>query len=140
MMYLDTHVVAWLYDGRVDLLSAEARRRLDSEDLRVSPMAALELEYLHEIGRTAEAAAPVLAELGRKLGLVVCDLPFAEVAAVAYRLKWTRDPFDRLIAGQALAGRAPLLTRDQAMLEHVPGAFWSEAPVLPLAAERFRRL
>lgn len=138
MIYLDTHVAAWLYDGRVELLSEQARQSLESEQLRVSPMVALELEYLFEIGRTAEPAAPVLAELGRKLGLVVCDLPWVEVVATAHLLKWTRDPFDRLIAAHALAAGGGLLTRDQTMLEHAPGAFWSQPAVLPAARMRSR--
>lgn len=136
MIYLDTHVMAWLYDGRVDLFSGEGRIRLETETLKASPMAVLELEYLFEIGRTAEPAPPVLAELGRKLGLVVCDLPWAEVVATAQGLKWTRDPFDRLIAAHALAGRAPLLTRDRALLEHAPGAFWDQPPTAPHVSRR----
>jgi PIN domain nuclease of toxin-antitoxin system len=124
MTYLDTHVVAWLYAGRLDLLSERARRSLENDDLLVSPMAVLELQYLFEIRRTAEPAAAVLAELGRKLGLAVCELPFPEVAAQAARSSWTRDPFDRLIGAHAQLAKGGLLTKDQAMLEHVPGAFW----------------
>ncbi len=36
-IYLDTHVVAWLYAGRVDLLSTRARTLIDAEELRISP-------------------------------------------------------------------------------------------------------
>ncbi|HLK10954.1 MAG TPA: hypothetical protein VKW76_06200 [Candidatus Binatia bacterium] len=42
LIYLDTHVVAWLYAGRVDLLSARAIQLVNDEDLRISPAVVLE--------------------------------------------------------------------------------------------------
>ncbi len=41
--YLDTHVVAWLLAGFVDLLSEEARKTIEQHDVLVSPMVVLEL-------------------------------------------------------------------------------------------------
>ena len=38
MMYLDTHVVAWLYANRVDLLSECVRKRVEDQEVLVSPM------------------------------------------------------------------------------------------------------
>lgn len=58
MIYLDTHVLVWLYAGRPDLLPAGARALIDANALLVSPIVALELQYLHETGRTNEPAAP----------------------------------------------------------------------------------
>jgi len=50
--YLDTHAVAALYRGDLSPFSAVALRVIDEEeDLRISPMVLLELEYLHEIKR-----------------------------------------------------------------------------------------
>ena len=37
---------------------------------------------------------------------------------------WTRDPFDRLIAAQAIVADAPLVTADRTILEHLPLATW----------------
>lgn len=45
LIYLDTHVAAWLYAGRVDLFTARGTRLVDEEELRVSPAVVLELEY-----------------------------------------------------------------------------------------------
>ena len=56
MIYADTHVVAWLYAGRPDLIPPRARRLIEDNPLLVSPMVALELEYLFETGRTSEPA------------------------------------------------------------------------------------
>ena len=44
-VYLDTHVVTWLYAGRVDLLSEPASRLINEATVVVSPMVALELAY-----------------------------------------------------------------------------------------------
>ena len=49
---------------------------------------------------------------------------FARVAAVAARLSWTRDPFDRLIAAHALADDLLLITRDRNRLENCLVARW----------------
>lgn len=102
LIYLDTHVAAWLFAGRTDLLPQTVWTLLDEHDLLVSPAVKLELQYLYEIGRTAEPARVVIEALGRDLGLKVCDLPFPDVAEIAVDQAWTRDPFDRLIVSQAM--------------------------------------
>jgi PIN domain nuclease of toxin-antitoxin system len=37
-------------------------------------------------------------------------------------MKWTRDPFDRIIAAQAAVDATPLLTRDRIILSNYPHA------------------
>ena len=125
LTYLDTHVAAWLYAGRPDLLPDEARRRIDDSDLLISPMVCLELQYLLEIGRIAEPASRVLEALSAEIGLKVCDLPFARVVTEALTDDWTRDPFDRIIVAQARAREAPLMTADEDMLGNYQRAVWS---------------
>ncbi len=125
VIYLDTHVVAWLFAGRLDLFPEGARRRLEQNDLLVSPMVALELEYLFEIQRTIEPAPVVIEELQRKIGLKICDLPFPAVISEAQRQGWTRDPFDRVITGQAALRKAALLTKDELIREHYSQAVWA---------------
>jgi PIN domain nuclease of toxin-antitoxin system len=59
VIYLDTHVVAWLHAPGDQPLSAEAIRRIEgAEEIRTSPMVRLELPYLFEIGRVAQPSAP----------------------------------------------------------------------------------
>ena len=125
MIYLDTHVVVWLYAGRADLLPPAARALVDANDLLFSPIVALELQYLHETGRTTEAASPVLQALAREIGLHSCDLPFADVADAALREAWTRDPFDRIVVAQSRLRNSPLLTRDRDIHTHFDGAVWA---------------
>lgn len=124
LIYLDTHVAAWLYAGRSDLLPGAVIEAIEREVLLVSPMVVLELAYLHETGRVRESAAPVIAALHREIGLAVCDLPFGDVVANALDAAWTRDPFDRLIVSQAALRRARLVTRDRSIHDAFPGALW----------------
>lgn len=127
MMHLDTHVVVWLYEGELDLFPAAARRLLDAEPLAVSPMVALELTLLHEIGRTGGPAAVVLAELGRSIGLTISQTPFPSVVDAASALDWTRDPFDRLICAHAVVDGAVLLTKDRRIRGRLDRARWDAA-------------
>jgi PIN domain nuclease of toxin-antitoxin system len=125
--HLDTHVVVWLYAGEVERIPAEVRARIESSDLVISPAVVLELQYLFEIHRITELAAKVVADLQDRIGLVVSDLSFEKVAAVATSLSWTRDPFDRLIVAQAQAHGVALITADKAIRKHYATAMWGRS-------------
>ena len=92
------------------------------DDIRISPMVLLELEFLHEIKRIHPSAAQVVEALEKDIGLKICDVPFAAVAKKAVAERWTRDPFDRLIVAQARLSAAHLITRDRAMRAHYSAA------------------
>ncbi len=124
MTYLDTHVVIRLYEGRDAELPETTRERIDSDELRISPMVGLELSYLHEIGRISTEAGSIIDDLSGRIGLTVCDWPFRVVAAMARLQTWTRDPFDRVITGQAAANGSTLITKDQLIRANYPGALW----------------
>lgn len=125
MIYLDTHVAAWLYAGGDERMSPAARASLhDSDDIRISPMVRLELQYLFEIGRVTAPAAMVMDELRTALGLTVCDASFVSVAHAAEDLTWTRDPFDRLIVAHAALHGAPLVTKDGTLHQQYPHCVW----------------
>lgn len=126
MTYLDTHVVAWLYAHGASAVPEEVALRLErATELRISPMVRLELEYLYEIDRVASPPWPVLDALGAALDLRVCNAPFLAVIRGAEGLRWTRDPFDRLIVAQAALFDAPLVTRDTAIHQHYRHAVWT---------------
>ena len=122
--YLDTHVVAWLYAGQVELLTDRALRLLRDSDLLISPMVRLELQYLHEVGRTRAPAHAVIRELASTIGLRVCRLSFGEVVEKAERQSWTRDPFDRIIVAQAAHAGAALVTKDKTIQQNYSMAVW----------------
>ncbi len=70
MTYLDTHAVAALYQGDLSPFSAVALRVIDEEeDLRISPMVLLELEYLREIKRIKVPARRIVDSLAAEIGL-----------------------------------------------------------------------
>ena len=123
-MYLDTHVVIWLYQKDEQRISRLGRELIESSDLLVSPMVLLELEYLFETGRTRARAAEVYDYLHHTIQIGVCSKPFAAVARKSIGMKWTRDPFDRLITAQAALDESPLLTKDDTIRTHYPEAVW----------------
>jgi PIN domain nuclease of toxin-antitoxin system len=124
MIYLDTHVVAWLYAGEMERLSSTAIDLIESETLLVSPMVQLELEFLHEINRLTVGSALILESLRQELRLELCTLPFSRVVIESVQQNWTRDPFDRLIVAQARVRETVLLTKDKTILQHYGRAVW----------------
>jgi PIN domain nuclease of toxin-antitoxin system len=123
-VYLDTHIVAWLHDGLVERLSPDARAAIEEGLLLISSIVELELTYLHEIGRFRPTAAKALGVLARDIGLQRSEIPLRDSVREAIKLSWTRDPFDRLIVGEALAAGAALLTRDELILANCRAALW----------------
>lgn len=136
MIFLDTHVVVWLYAGELERLNAHVRRSIEEQDLLISPMVVLELQYLKETGRLTVEAPVIVSALAKTLGLQVCDLEFGHVILEALAQVWTRDPFDRLIVAQAAARDLPLLTKDDTILAHYRKAFWDS----PVSVRRAKQL
>ena len=124
-LYLDTHILVWLYqDGAARLTPQGVRAVEAAEQLLISPMVELELTYLHEIARINYPAMTILDSLRRDIGLEACKQPFAAVIGAALALDWTRDPFDRIIVAQAAHRASPLLTADQNIREHYLATVW----------------
>lgn len=121
---LDTHVVVWLYQGDLTLFPPRVRQLLEDGDLLISPMAALEMKYLEELGRLKVEPYIIIEYLRGHCGLRMSSADFADVVIEAIPLEWTRDPFDRLIAADALSNQATLLTKDRTMLDYCPAALW----------------
>ena len=48
MIYLDTHVVVWLYAGLTEKFSDPTRELINSHEITISPIVRLELQYLYE--------------------------------------------------------------------------------------------
>jgi PIN domain nuclease of toxin-antitoxin system len=112
-LHLDTHVVVWLYAGEHDRFPAELRDRLNSGSLRFSPMVRLELSYLHEVGKITDPAMRIIGELATAVGLTEDAQPFGRLIDVAERVRFSRDPFDRVIIAQTIAAKDVLATKDE---------------------------
>jgi PIN domain nuclease of toxin-antitoxin system len=124
IVHLDTHVIVWLYEGRVERLSPAARRAIESGSLVASPAAVLELEFLHEIGKLKPTATKVMTALAADIGLQICDMTFRTVVDRALFESWGRDPFDRLIVANAKAASVSLITKDGRIRGNYPRALW----------------
>lgn len=123
-VHLDTHIVLWLFQDTDRAWPPRVRELLDSAVLRYSPMVELELGYLHEIGRVRVPPARVLGALEPVFALKPAGEAFVDVARIALTLNWTRDPFDRLIVAQAIAGGVGLVTCDENIRANFAGAVW----------------
>lgn len=125
LIYLDTHVVAWLYDALTEKLSEHARDAIErSTAMVISPMVRLELQYLKEIGRIRATPASMLAELRQSIGLKETERPLPAIIDAAMAIHWTRDSFDRLIVAEAQLARTGLVTKDARIREHFKLAVW----------------
>ncbi len=124
LIRLDTHVVVWLYSGEFERFSPRAAELLAAEDLIVSPIVDLELTYLFEVGKLRVPGSTIVADLKERIGLQHSTQTLASVVAAAIPLNWTRDPFDRLIVGDAIGANSSLLTKDSNILANCTLAEW----------------
>lgn len=124
IVYLDTHVVIWLYSGNLELIPKPVQTILNLNDLLISPIVKLELEYLFEIKRIKRRASIILSALKSEIGLKIYDVTFDQVIENAINQKWTRDPFDRIITAQAAVNKSKLVTKDATILKHFKNAIW----------------
>lgn len=123
--YLDTQVVVWLAEARLERISNAALNAVNEHDLVISPVVLIELNYLFQIGRILRSPLDIAKQLRTQLGLEVCQLTLADIAETALFETWTRDPFDLLIVANAKAGGyAPLLTSDEKIRANYPRAVW----------------
>ena len=60
MYFLDTHIILWLYQLSLELLSEEAKKAIEENDIFVSPIVVLELQYLFEIGRIRDDSQTII--------------------------------------------------------------------------------
>ena len=117
-LYLDTHLIVWLRDGEVHKISPRMKELIEVRDLYFSEFVRLELQYLFEIGKLVEPANEIIMYLSGKIGIRACTLSLPRIIQAALSLRWTRDPFDRLITANASILNAPLLTCDKTILEN----------------------
>jgi len=123
-MYLDTHVVAWLYDALEKKFSVKLKKHMNREELVVSAVVRLELQYLHEIGREIHTPAEILTSVNRTMGVKEAKVVMSGVVDMAMGLTWTRDPFDRMIVAEAILQDAPLVTADVHIRKHYKQSVW----------------
>jgi PIN domain nuclease of toxin-antitoxin system len=114
-LLLDTHALLWAL-MEPERLSARARNLIEdpANALLVSAASAWEIASKHRLGRLPEAEAVVRGFQRHLTTLQAVELRISvEHALLAGSLPGEhRDPFDRMLAAQALIEGVPLLTVD----------------------------
>jgi len=114
---LDTHALLWALT-EPKRLSVRARKTLADPriELLVSAATGWEIATKSRLGKLAGAEAIVLAYDSYLAHLGVRELPItSRHATAAGALTWAhRDPFDRMLAAQAMLESVPLATADKA--------------------------
>lgn len=114
---LDTHVLLWAL-MEPEKLSRRARRLIDNPQtvLLVSSVSAWEIATKHRLGRLPEAEAVVRGYRSHLATLRATELTITgEHALLAGGMQVPHgDPFDRMLAAQALVEGVPLVTGDPA--------------------------
>jgi PIN domain nuclease of toxin-antitoxin system len=124
-VYLDTNISIWFSQKDFGRISSTALSHLREDDLLISAMVVLELEYLFELKRILWPAQDLLRKLRHEADVDVCELSLQAVAEAALAEKWTRDPFDRMIVANAKANAlSPLITADEKIQANYPRALW----------------
>ena len=124
MIYLDTHIVVWLYAGLLEKFSQQVREVLNDQEVYISPVVRLELRYLYEIERITVDADAIVTDLSNRIGLHVCGKEYKAIVTRAMDIDWKHDPFDRLIVANAGLHDDILISKDQNILDHYAYALW----------------
>lgn len=125
-LLLDTHAFLWFVTGDAQL-SRGARRALEAADneLILSAASVWELAIKAGLGRLTlpGSVATYVAEKVEQ-GLRVLSVDWTHAAAVEKLPPHHRDPFDRLLAAQALLENLPLVTGDRAFRAYGVKVVW----------------
>lgn len=125
-LLLDTHALLWFQAGdrRVSRTARQAMEAADAE-LLVSAASVWEMAIKASLGRLRlpyELDAYIAEKIGQ--GYRMLSVSWAH-AAKAQTLPWHhRDPFDRLLAAQALTERCTLVSRDRVFRKYGVEIVW----------------
>jgi PIN domain nuclease of toxin-antitoxin system len=124
---LDTHALLWWFvdDPR---LSHQARAVIADQEseILVSTASAWELATKFRLGRLPEAEGAILrfAELVDADGFTHLPITHRHATLAGTFDSSHRDPFDRVLAAQAIVEGVPLLTRDPAFSQFPVQVLW----------------
>jgi PIN domain nuclease of toxin-antitoxin system len=126
-LLLDTHTFLWWLAGH-RMLSAKAREaiEIDESDVFVSAASAWEITTKFRIGKLPEAelvASDVLSSIEAE-GFAPLSVSVHHAQRAGSLGGTHRDPFDRLLAAQAMLEGMTLVTNDRAFEQYAIGRLW----------------
>ena len=123
---LDTHVFAWMDSDSSQLSEAARAFILDPANVLLLSVASVwELVIKHQLGKlplTRPLDDILRDQIGTNVDLLRVELPHA--LAVRGLPPVHRDPFDRLLAAQAVAEGAALVTADDVFAQYPVTVVW----------------
>lgn len=124
VVFLDTHIAVWLYAGLIEKISETAKQSIEANDLLISPLVRLELQYLFEIERITVKPDTITKNLFTAIDLRVSETPLHQIVEKALEISWTRDVFDRLLSAEAMVVGGGFITADQNIKSNLNLAIW----------------
>ncbi len=116
-LLLDTHAAIWWWTG-LPRLTATARMAIESaKTISVSAISALEITIKYRIGKLHVLGDPAVnyGPLMERNGFIALDITGTDALRAGLLPGDHRDPFDRLIAAQALDRGLTVVTCDAAI-------------------------
>ena len=123
-LFLDTHVIIWLYIRDQKPFSQKALNLIDTYDIFIPSISILEMQFLYEIKKLYVNPIDIITELRETISLLTIHTDSADLIQNALPLNWTRDPFDRLIVAETIYHGATLLTKDEVIRKNFNNAVW----------------
>jgi len=124
MIFLDTHAVIWLYSGQLDLFNPKILKLINTEQVCISHIVKLEIQYLYEIKRVKYESNLIIDTLIDEIGLMFSDNNFDSIVRQALQLSFTRDPYDRIIVADASINNSKLISKDRNLKKHYKNTIW----------------
>ena len=124
VIFLDTHVAIWLYAGRLDLFKPKILKLINDEQVCISHIVRLEIQYLNEIGRINQKPDAIIEALIDEIGLVFSENNMERIVSRAIQLDFTRDSFDRIIVADACINNSILISKDLHIRKNYKKTVW----------------
>ncbi len=121
-LLLDTNILIWAVD-KPDVLDLQTQSALrdKANDVCFSAASIWEIAIKAGLGKSGFAVDPdVIAEAARTTGFIELPVGSRDASGVQHLPAHHKDPFDRLLIAQALAGPYQFLTSDALLTAYSP--------------------
>lgn len=118
-LLLDTHILLWWLDGDKRLRKADRDQIADvTTEVVVSAASAYEVAFKATLGRLDWDIDALRIAVGLE-GFTILDVNWRHFVQAGQLPLDHRDPFDRILAAQAIIERIPIVTTDQKLAKLV---------------------